>query len=152
MKYSLAEQFILRRLHRSQWKLRENPNILIKYDIDYKTLRKQIIELDEEKKAIFIWDIEKCIDGLIWEKEDKLFFLLITVFSSVSLIFNIKKEPILSKVISIAKRLVEEYPEPWFIKDIVKRHSYIDIDKIEFWEVKVLEEPKWILSKDFKEN
>ncbi len=150
MIYSLAEQYVLENLHWSKWRLKNHYKK--KYDTDYMEFVKQIQNLSEKNKVLFISNIEKIINNLIWKEEDKQFFLLKMIFSSLHHFFNIKKEPILSKVISIAKRLVEEYPEPWFIKDIVKRHSYIDIDNIEFWEVKVLEEPKWILSKDFKEN
>ncbi len=151
MKYSLAERYVLEKLHRGR-----NLKILdkreINYDVDYMTFVKQVESLSEENKVLFISDVEKYVDNLIWEKKDKLFFLLIIIFSSLHHFFDITKEPILSKVISIAKRLVEEFLEPWFIKDIVKRHSYIDIDNIESWEVKILEKPKPILSKDFKEN
>ncbi len=141
MKHSLAKLYVLEKLHWSKWKLKSNSKI-VDFNIEYSILKKHITELDDKDRINFIWNIEKYIESLEWSKEDKLFFLLIIIFSCLSNVFDITKEPILSKVISIAKRLVEEFSEPWFIKDIVKRHGYIDIDNIESWEVKVLEKPK----------
>jgi hypothetical protein len=46
------------------------------------------------------------------KKDKKLFMLLIVIFSSLSCVIDIKKEPIYSEVLKIAKRLVNEYSEP----------------------------------------
>ena len=129
MKYSLplSELYVLRKGHLVKEPSFKEKLVGINYDFKNETLSDDIKLLKDKDRVKFIENIEKYVDNLELEKDKKLFILLIVVFSSLSCVINIKKEPIYSRVRKLAKRLIKEYSEPWFIVEIIERH----------WEIKV---------------
>jgi hypothetical protein len=130
MNISLAETYVLRK-----WYLGHQPSFSLKlkelgYDFDKDPIYNDINSLSLEEKAKFIWDIEKYIDDLDLELDKKLYMMLVIVFTTLCNTINIKEEPVYSRVMELANRLIKEYSEPWFMVEIIERHGDIKVSHL----------------------
>ena len=122
----ITELYVLRNWDRWEKYWFYDKLISLGYDFENETLNQQVTRLSNEEKIEFVWEIERYIDKLELNFDRKLFMMLIVVYTH-PLSLNLKKEPLYSCARKLAKRLIKEYSEPWFIVEIIERH----------WEIKV---------------
>ena len=118
------------------------------YDFKKDNINKEVQKLDNSEIAKLLLVIEKYVENLDLSMDDKSMILLLTIFSSLSSniwLWKVAKEDI-PKYINdeyysspfnrkeiyntarkIAKKTIHMHSEPWFIADVIERHSWLKV-------------------------